>query len=305
MVEDTHCRQEPGVRHGVVRLVNSATVVKPEMNIMRRATSIRRGQVVLRCGTVLRPAELGLLAEAGRRQARVATRPRMAVLATGNELVDAALKPGPAQIRNSNGPLLLAWGRQHGAATIDLGIARDDRQHLAARITEGLGADLFVLSGGVSAGVLDLVPDVLAGLGVRQLFHKVAIRPGRPVWFGVFEGGAGTTLVFGLPGNPVGTLVCCELLVAEAMGRLCGRSAAVSPHVTATLENDYRQHGQRATYHPANLWIDGAAAKVRIVPWRGSGDLRALSEANAWAIFPPGDRHYNQGDQVACRPMLA
>src|SRR5262245_25986862 len=113
MVEDTQWQDEPGVRGGVVRLTNPAITVKPEMNIMRRAMSIRRGQVVLGCGTVLRPPEIGLLAETGRRQARVAARPRMAVLATGNELVDASLTPGAGQIRNSNGPLLLAWGRRH------------------------------------------------------------------------------------------------------------------------------------------------------------------------------------------------
>lgn len=302
MVEDTTWQAEPGVQLGVVKF-QSALKLKPEMNLMRRATSIRQGQVVLRAGSELRPAEIGLLAEVGRRDVRVACRPRVAVLATGNELVDAGLTPAAGQICNSNGPMLLAWAKRLGAAAIDLGIARDDREAITRRVSEGLAADVLLLSGGVSAGVLDLVPEVLQSLGVRELFHKVNLRPGRPLWFGVHETEATRTLVFGLPGNPVGSLVCSELFVSAALRRLAGHNAAEPPPLMATLEGEYQQRGNRPTYHPARLRHEGSKTIVQPVVWHGSGDLRALADANCWAIFPPGERHFQSGEMIPCRPM--
>ena len=302
MVEDTTWHAEPGVPLGVVRF-QAALKLKSEMNLMRRATSIRQGQVVLHAGSQLRPAEVGLLAEVGRRDVRVAARPQVAVLATGNELVDAGLTPAAGQIRNSNGPMLLAWAKRLGAVTIDLGIARDDREALMRRVTEGLKADVLLLSGGVSAGILDLVPEVLQSLGVRELFHKVELRPGRPLWFGVHESEATRTLVFGLPGNPVGSLVCSELFVSAAIRRLAGHNAPEPPPLLATLDGEYHQRGNRPTYHPAQLRHEGSTAIVEPVAWHGSGDLRALADANCWAIFPPGERHFQSGETIACRRM--
>ena len=180
-----------------------APAVRAGQNIMRRAVALARGQQVLAPGGRLRPIELGLLAEIGRTSVLAVPRPNVAVLATGNELVEPGEMPGPGQIRNSNGPLLAALVRQTGATPIDLGIARDDAADLRSKVSAGLAHDVLVLSGGVSAGVLDLVPQVLAELGVRQVFHKVNLKPGKPLWFGVHPRSAGvSTLVFGLPGNP-------------------------------------------------------------------------------------------------------
>src|SRR6266850_1164729 len=165
--------------------------VKPGQNIMRRAATMSRGQTVLQAGKLLRPIEIGLLAEVGRTQVSVIPRSRVAVLATGNELVVHSAEPQSSQIRNSNGPMLAALAHSAGADFHDFGIARDDDDELRSAINAGLGHDILVISGGVSAGVLDLVPKVLQQLGVEQVFHKVNLKPGKPLWFGVRRNGEG------------------------------------------------------------------------------------------------------------------
>ena len=198
-----------------IEWVEIAEVRLPESgNIMLQGTSLRAGEVILSAGRTIRPLEIGLLAEVGRHQVQVSLVPSVAILSTGNELVDVDQSPQAGQIRNSNGPLLNALVQRAGAKPVPLGIGRDDLDDLRQLVAQGLQEDVLVLSGGVSAGVLDLVPQVLQELGVEQIFHKVNLKPGKPLWFGV---NADTqTLVFGLPGNPVSSLVCCELFVRPA-----------------------------------------------------------------------------------------
>lgn len=269
-------------------------------NITRRGTSMQRGEIVLRAGRQIRAVELGLLAEVGRTSVGVVPRPRVAVLATGNELVTASETPGPGQIRNSNEPLLVACVARAGGEPRSLGIARDDRAMLRQAIHDGLTADVLVLSGGVSAGVLDLVPSVLAELGVEQVFHKVRIKPGKPLWFGKYQGGGHRALVFGLPGNPVSGLVCCEIFVRPALAALAARGTRPSAHVCARLTQPFTQRGDRAAYHPVRLERSGESYIATPVNWHGSGDLRGLAEADALAIFPPGDRLYETSTPVEC-----
>ncbi|HZL86924.1 MAG TPA: gephyrin-like molybdotransferase Glp [Pirellulaceae bacterium] len=275
--------------------------VKPSQNIVRRGFSMRRGDEVLSAHLHrhLRPVEIGLLAEVGRGTVRV-LQPRIAVLATGNELASVQEIPGPGQIRNSNGPMLLALVKDAGAAGFDLGIAEDTAVDLRAKIGQGLRTDVLILSGGVSAGVLDLVPQVLADCGVREVFHKINLKPGKPLWFGIKDDGGHRTLVFGLPGNPVSSLVCFELFVRPAILKLAGHKDCVQQPVQAALTTDHAQRGQRATYWPSRLTeLPDGMRRVTPLPWKGSGDLRTLADANALAIFPPGDRHYESGSSVA------
>jgi len=267
-------------------------------NIMRRAISMVRGQTVLATGCELRAIEIGVLAEVGRSRVSVVRRPQLAILATGNELVPAEQVPRAGQIRNSNGPLLLAAAEAAGATALDLGIARDTAESLRESIARGLKSDVLIISGGVSAGVLDLVPSVLAELGVRQVFHKVKLKPGKPLWFGVVSSAAGDKLVFGLPGNPVSSLVCFELFVRPAIGRLAGRGDASLVRVTAELATPYVHRGDRPTYHPARLESVDGRNLIRPLRWQGSGDLRTLVEANALACFPTGDREYPPGESI-------
>lgn len=298
MVEDSELISTQRVR---VR----TPAVKPSQNILPRAVAMKRGDIVLTAGAGesprwLRPADIGLLAEVGRETVRVIRQPQAAILSTGNELVQAGQTPGPGQIRNSNSPMLVAQVQSAGAAPRNLGIARDERDELRRLISAGLTADVLILSGGVSAGVLDLVPGVLAELGVRQVFHKVNLKPGKPLWFGVREDGdhvARSTLVFGLPGNPVSSLVCFELFVRPALRRLAGEDVTTLATTTARLTREFTHRGNRPTYHPARL-VAGEAPTVTPVAWQGSADLRALAEANALIHFAAEDRLFPAGQEV-------
>lgn len=284
--------ESPASTSATVRIESGSFIAG--QNIMRQGASMRRGESVLPAGRAIRPIELGVLAEVGCTSVPVVRRPAVAVLATGNELVPAEATPAAGQIRNSNGPMLMALVSKAGAEPIDLGIGRDEEQDLCARMARGLKSDVLVLSGGVSAGVLDLVPGVLADLGVAQVFHKVSLKPGKPLWFGVYARGQQRTLVFGLPGNPVSSLVCFELFVRPAIERLAGRETIGLPRTTMPLAKDFEHRGDRPTYHPSRV-VSGAVEPLR---WQGSGDLRTLVDATALACFAAGNRQYHAGEPI-------
>jgi molybdopterin molybdotransferase len=280
-----------------VRILQSP--VKAGQNIVRRGSSAARGQTVLHSGKVLRAIEVGVLAEFGRSEVLVIPPPRVAILATGNELVSGNVVPGPSQIRDSNGPLLQSLVGQAGGVPVPLGIARDNPADLRQHVERGLVRDILLLSGGVSAGVLDLVPQVLTELGVEQIFHKVSLKPGKPLWFGMKRHNAkNQTLVFGLPGNPVSGLVCFELFVRPAIEKLSGREPKGLPRVRATLTKEHKQRGERPAYWPALFVESGEEKQVTSLPWQGSGDLRTLTEANCLALFPAGDRVFAAGERI-------
>jgi molybdopterin molybdotransferase len=198
--------------------------------------------------------------------------------------------------------MLLAAVRRSGGEATDLGIGRDDRESLRRLIGEGLRSDVLLISGGVSAGVLDLVPGVLAELGVRQVFHKINLKPGKPLWFGVLETDGATRLVFGLPGNPVSSLVCFELLVRPALRAMSGLTFGPQVTIAARLSVDFQQRGDRITYHPARLERSSAAA-VEPLLWKGSGDLRTLTAANALIRFDTGTALFKSGETVEVVPL--
>jgi molybdopterin molybdotransferase len=315
--------------------------LKSGQNIMRRGTEMTRGQLVLKSGTPIRPPEIGLLAAVGRATVSVFPRPTVAIVSTGNEIVEAHEKPGPGQIRNSNGATLSALVTRAGGVPNSLGIARDTGDDLRRLIQKGLEADLLILSGGVSAGDLDLVPGVLRELGVREVFHKVNLKPGKPVWFGVAEvsseqwaasraelavtrpnedasnmdqrsaiGGqsrptahcalptAHCPLVFGLPGNPVSVMACFVLFVRPAIRSMMGFADPGARLVWASLTEERAYRSDRPTYWPAWLEHGEDGFRIRPVAWHGSPDLRAMTDANAFVIFPPGDHQYRAGDKV-------
>lgn len=280
-----------------------AETAHPEQNLIRRGTNMRSGEVVLKTGRTLRAQELSALAEMGCHQVSVRRRPTMAVLATGDELVPVNEMPGPGQIRNSNETMLAAQIEQAGGAAVPLGIARDEREHLRERIAVGLQQDVLLLSGGVSAGKLDLVPSELARAGVKQVFHKVRVKPGKPVWFGILKpkedspGRRNSCLVFGLPGNPVSSMVCFELFVRTVIRRLCGQQDAKPQSISARLAHPHTHWDDRETYFPAAFdCADGS--RVTLMKWHGSSDLQATRDANAMAVFPAEPREYQAGDPV-------
>ena len=281
---------------------SSVTVHEPIVawrNIMRRGQSMRQGEVVLPERHLLRPHDVGLLAEVGMHELEVYRVPTVAVLATGDELVTAAEKPAVAQIRNSNGPMLSALAARIATSVRDLGIARDNPDSLREKIKSGLEADLLVLSGGVSAGMVDLVPQVLSECGVRQVFHKVSIKPGKPIWFGVRETNERRQYVFGLPGNPVSTLACFEVFVVACWQILTGASNPEREMVTGVLATDHIVRGGRPTYWPVTTSVDQfGVTRVHPLPWQGSSDLKCLAAADSLAYFPPRESAYQNGESV-------
>lgn len=294
-------------------MVNANTVrlVDPKLtsgrNVVRRGSSMRIGDIVLAAGTQLRPSAIGLLAEVGRAAVSVFASPRVAVLATGNELVDASEKPRAGQIRNSNGPMLSAMVASAGAVPVDLGVGRDNRDDLRRAISAGLEADMLILSGGVSAGVLDLVPGVLAELGVREIFHKVSVKPGKPIWFGLYETSGRAKPVFGLPGNPVSGLVCFELFVRPSLRKIQGFAEVARRTVKGRLAKRFVHQGDRPTYWPAVREAGNAANDslelVTPLAWHGSGDLRGIVPADCLICFPSGDQEHAAGDIVEYMPL--
>jgi molybdopterin molybdotransferase len=268
------------------------------LNILPRGKEMRLGETILRSGTRIRPQELGILAGIGQVSVSLIPRPTLAVIATGDEIVSAEQKPGPGQIRNSNAPMLLAQSAQAGAVSRWVGIAQDHPDHLRSMIADGLQSDILVLSGGVSAGKLDLVPSVLDEFGMQTKVRHVRMKPGKPMLFGIVpREGRPPALVFGLPGNPVSSLVCFELFARSAIRKQMGLEPGPKL-LAAKLAEDVDYRTDRPTYHPAKLAQDGATLQVKPVAWFGSADLRGVSPGNCFLLFPAGERHYAAGTEM-------
>ena len=272
---------------------------RPGQNVLSRGRELEAGQTVLRPGHVLRPAEIGLLAIVGHPRPKVYRRPRVAILSTGDEVVAPDSEPGPGQIRNSNDATMRNLAERAGAEVTSLGMARDEVDALSAKVAEGLEFDVLLTNGGVSAGTKDLVPSVFESLGVERVFHKVDFKPGKPLWFGKHAGG----IVFGLPGNPVSVLVCFELFVRTALRARRGHPDSLPAPVTARLTREFAYPTRRVTYHPARLLFGNEGIEVDPVPWFGSPDLRALSEANALMVCPVTDAPHSAGAPMSVLPL--
>jgi molybdopterin molybdotransferase len=283
---------------GTIR--NPAAKLKPGSCILRRGTAFHAGQTVLHAGTRIGPLDIALLAEIGQAEVSVYPRPRVGVLPTGDELVAAHEAVGPGQIRNSNGPMLLAALADANMTPVDLGVGRDDPEDLRTKISLGLECDVLLISGGVSAGVLDLVPGVLKELGVTEVFHKVRVKPGKPLWFGTREAGGRTTLVFGLPGNPVSTYVAFVLFVAPVLRVLAGGRERPSVPEVYPITAPFWHRGGRPTYHPCRLAFPGKdkTPSLELLDWKGSADLATLARAHYLAVLPEGDYELAEGDNV-------
>jgi len=275
--------------------------VEAGQNIAPRGSEVANGAVVLREGTRLDPATIAVAATVGKTSLRVGRRPEVAVIATGDELVHPTTTPAPGQIRNSNGFSLVAQCEQVGATAHYLGVATDDEASLTQLIRAGLEKDVLLLSGGVSMGRFDLVEPVLEREGVEILFESVALKPGKPLVFGRTNDG---TLVFGLPGNPVSTMVTFELFVRTALARLEGAPSPSRPYVTASLSGPLRNRGRRRAFLPGWLSVgtDGRLVAHPITT-RGSGDIVAFAKANALVVSGEDDDIHATGDVVQVYPL--
>jgi molybdopterin molybdotransferase len=292
---DAVVKQELAQVHadGTVSLNDPAAT--PGRNVMPRGREMRAGDVVLPAGTVMTPTALAVAATVGRVEGSCVCRPVVAVLTTGDELVPADVEPTGSQIRNSNGPLLDGLVRQAGGVSRALGTARDTETDLTIKLAEPLdAADVVLIAGGVSAGKFDLVPGVLERLGVTAHFHKVRMKPGKPLFFGT----RGDTLVFGLPGNPVAVLVCFTLFVRPALRQMAGLPPEPAD-IEMTLTEPLTVSNDRPTFHPAKRSPEG----VKPLPWFGSADLRAMLAADCLLRLPAGDIALSSGDAVRVVPL--
>lgn len=253
---------------------------RPGQNIVPRGSEARRGDTILSSGKRLGYAELALAAQVGATQLRCASKPRVAILSTGDEVVSVDLQPGAFQIRNSNSVSLCAQVRLAGGEPVLLGNAADRIDDLRDKISRGLLEEVLVLSGGVSMGKYDLVETVLKDLGAQFYFDAVAIRPGRPAVFGK----CGNACVFGLPGNPVSTMVTFELFVVPAIDLLSGAPARELPFVEARLGAALNEKAGLTHFLPARVEWRGTAPEVKALLWQGSGDIAALAHANCYLV---------------------
>lgn len=273
MVEDTDEDREGGT-------VQIRCAVRSGQHVRPRASDLVSGQTVLEPGTPIRAAELAALTSVGCDRPRVYRKPLVSVLSTGDEIVEPEVEPLPHQVRNSNGHTLLAQLREMGVPGAYAGIASDDAETLRSRLAEGLKADVLLVTGGVSVGEYDLVGAALERAGMRLLFHKVAMKPGKPI----LVGRAGSCLVFGLPGNPVSTFTGFQIFVAPALRRLMGQRNPDPVEFPAVLTGSLRTRPGRRTYHLAHIEFSAAGPRATPVKSTGSGDVLALSRANGFVI---------------------
>lgn len=269
----------------------------PGKHIMPQGLSMSTGQCIAKAGTRVNSVTMAVLAEAGAAVLSVVPRPTVSVLTTGNELVSVDERPAAGQIRNSNGPLLTSALCEQDYTPNVLPSGRDEMQELVELAQQGLESDVLVVTGGVSAGVKDLVPAALAEAGVEQVFHKVALKPGRPLWFGFVPRESGPPrLVFGLPGNPVSGFVCFHLFVAPALAVLAGRADSVVLKLSAgTAAADFAYGGGREMFRPALVDLQN---RVEMFPWHGSADLAGMARANCLVRLPESGVQLATGDRV-------
>ncbi|MEK7388557.1 MAG: gephyrin-like molybdotransferase Glp [Elusimicrobiota bacterium] len=273
-------------------------------HIRARGEDVAKGSLLLKKGTRLRPYEIALLAAQGIETISVVARPRVAVLASGDELVEISANLSHGKIRNSNGPALIAALSRWDIDAVDMGVAKDDPEALRSALASALDrADVVIVTGGVSVGDFDYTKSVLLSLGVHEIFWKVAIKPGKPLLFGTRERpGSPRALVFGLPGNPLAALVCLEEFVRPALEKLQGSTPGhQSYHLWGRTLNDYPKPKDRQQYVFCQAAPGPDGYELTVIRPQGSAMLAMASRANALALAPVGTAHVRRGTTLAFR----
>src|ERR1700682_2576061 len=317
MVEHTSSIHEPAGK-SAGKFVEVRRGVSVGENFVPRGAEARAGQLLLDRGRRLDHAGIAIAASVGKSRVQVFRKPRVAVLSTGDEVVEIDATPGPAQIRNSNSYSLAAQVQNAGGEAVRLEIAPDERGRLRTLIEEGLGCDLLLLTGGVSMGKYDLVEQVLGELKAEFYFTGAEIQPGRPVVFGSCSAGAlarvdsgvavGTRAgapaphkkyFFGLPGNPVSTMVTFELFARPMIEALAGMTPQRLIFLRARLKSEIRTKTGLKRFLPAVLSGEFENAEVELARWQGSGDVAALALANCYVVIPPDRERIEGGEWVS------
>jgi len=291
MVEDTEVLSD-----GRVRFPGD---VLPGQNICRMGEDIARGETVLRKGNVLLAPEIAVLCALGRCRVRVVRKPSVAVLSTGSEIVEPDIPPERGKIRNSNGPMLMGLLKKEGYAAEYLGIAGDSEEELDERIATGIKNDVLIISGGVSAGDYDLVPPLLERAGAEIIFHRVRVKPGKPLLFAR----KGSCIIFGLPGNPVSNLTSFFYFVLPALKKMMGREDYRHGFISAVLTSKIKQKGDRASIMPSRFRIENGKYLAAPLELNGSGDIAGCCGCNCFIILEEGIRFMKEGESVSILPL--
>ncbi|HEY2546719.1 MAG TPA: gephyrin-like molybdotransferase Glp, partial [Candidatus Acidoferrum sp.] len=280
--------------------IEIARNVQAGENIVPRGAEAKQGTVLLERGRRLNDAGIALAASVGKSRLNVFKRPIVAVLATGDEIVDVGIIPGPTQIRNSNTYSLAVQARDAGGDPVLLPVAPDEPKALRRLIEEGLKSDLLLLTGGVSMGRYDLVEQVLAEMHAHFFFTGAKIQPGRPVVFGQCGAGDGALkYLFGLPGNPVSTMVTFELFARPVLEALAGQASRRLMFVHARLRSEIRVKPGLRRFLPAILSGEFEGSGVEQVAWQGSGDIAATARANCYVVVPEDRDRIEKDEWIA------
>jgi len=293
---------EYSLQHG--QRVEITKSVVPGENVVPRGAEARQGDVLLDRGLRLGEAAVALAASVGKSSLPVYTCPRVAVLTTGDEIVGVEAIPGPTQIRNSNSYSLAVQILRAGGQPVLLPVAPDEPQMLRQLIERGLKSDLLLMTGGVSMGRYDLVEQVLSEMHAEFFFTGAKIQPGRPVVFGKCGAGAAArenadTYFFGLPGNPISTMVTFELFARPMIEALAGQLASKLAFLHARLKSELRVKTGLTRFLPAILSGEFEDSQVELVAWQGSGDVAATARANCYVVIPPDRERVSAGEWIA------
>ncbi len=289
MVEDTQ-----RIGKGGVKIFKE---IKKGENIRKAGEDIKKGDLVIPKGVGLNSAHIGLLASLGKPLVAVTKKPRVAILATGDEVVDIEGKKAPGKLRSSNTYTLYSQVLNCGGIPKNLGIARDRPEELENKIKKGLNCDLILTSGGVSVGDYDLVKFILAKMGTNIKFWQVAMRPGKPLVFGMIK----NIPIFGLPGNPVSSMISFEVFVRPAILKMLGAKSDNRKEVDAVLEEDIKKKkGLRYFLRAQTRWEDGVYLTRTTGP-QGSGILKSMALANSLIILPENEEFIEKGIRVTVR----
>lgn len=286
MVEHTRSFED-----GKVEILKEVTEGR---HICRKGEDVARGETVLKKHAGIGAPEVAILASAGRASVPVFRRPSVAILSTGSEIVEPGEPLSAGKIRNSNGMMLASMAGSLGCEIRYIGIAGDREEELSIKVEEGLKSDVLLLSGGVSMGEFDLVPEILEKAQAQKIFHRVFVKPGKPLLFAV----RGRTIVFGVPGNPVSNFTTFHLFVKPALLKLMGHTECTPKMTEAVSETDFENRSKRMHAVPSFCTLKGAGVYVRLFSLNGSADITGCAGANCFCVLEPGIERVRRGDTV-------
>lgn len=296
MVEETQETGKKGQKAGLVKIFRA---IKSAQNIRRKGEDVKKGELTIKKGTLLRPQELGMLAALGVARVTVFRRPRVAILSTGDELVDIRKTLTPGKIRNSNTYALYGQVLRSGAIPVNLGMAKDRPREIREKIKRGLKQDMLIVSAGVSVGYYDVVKEVLKDLGVKIKLWRVAMRPGKPLAFGMIK----QVPVFGLPGNPVSSMVTFEQFVRPAIAKMSGRDNFTRLEVNAVTKREIKKKKGFRYFLRGQLEQKNGRFLVIPATHQGSGILSSLVLANCLIVIPEGVTEVKKGETVTVQVL--